>query len=222
MKAFAVEFPLHMPGLTYSRYLLFHGRQYARSPHVRQRLPMFGDAEKRPLCIVRNARGVPDVFGPEASLVVSARVKEALGPLPSVEYRRVRFARLVEYDPPPGDSAIQDHPAYEAAAATRDGLKAIFRYLPTATPEARGRVGRYFELVVPRLKDVAAEFPEARVIRCARPGTIDQENDPRLSPRLLDTYPIVWWSQTVFAEGVFRRIEPFLDRAYAAVVELEV
>jgi hypothetical protein len=227
MKAFAVEHPLHKPGMDYFHYCFFHGREAREWPHWRAGIPFFGDKEKRPLRLLHNARRIPDVFSPKSSLVVSARVRDALGELPFVEYRPVTFPRLIECDPPTlGDRSYEDNPAYRKATASeeweRDAGETLFEHFPEASAQQRESVGSYYEIVVPRLTEAAAEFPESKPIQVPRPYNIGNGNELRLCPALLKKYPVVWWSQVVFAEWAFRRIEPFLDRAYAEVVEFEV
>ena len=51
------------------------------------------------------------------------------------------------------------------------------------------------------------------------PGNIGKGNEMRVCPPLMEKYPVFWWSQTGSREWAFRRIEPFLDLAYAEVVE---
>ncbi len=227
MKAFAVEHPLHKPGIDFFHYCLFHGRQAHGWPHWRAGIPFFGDKEKRPLRLLHNARRIPDVFSPVSSLVVSARVRDALGELPFVEYRPITFPRLIECDPPtPGDHSYQDNTAYRKATASeewvREPAETLFEHFPESSAQRRESVGSYYEMVVPRLKEAGAEFPDAKLIQIPRPYTIGKGNELRLCPALLEKYPVVWWSQTLFAECAFRRIEPFLDRPYAEVVEFEV
>ena len=225
MKAFAIEAVLHKPGMTILHYKLFHGQQTRGSPY-RSGIPFFGDQEKRPLRITHNLRRIPDVFAPESSLVISARVLEAVGELPFVEYRPVSFPELIDFDVPPlGDAHWETNAALRKAAESKEwpGWPSnLFEHLPQATEEQRKSVGEFYEMVVPRLKEAVTEFPDARPIQVPRPNTIDKTNEIRICPALLQKHPVFWWSQTVFAEWAFRRIEPFLDRDYLEVVEFEV
>lgn len=225
MKAFAVEGVLHKPGMTILHYKFFHGQQTRGSPY-RAGIPFFGDQEKRPLRITHNLRGIPDVFAPESSLVISARVWEALGELPFVEYRPVSFSELIDFDVPPlGNANWENNAALRKAAKSKEWPRwpaNLFEYLPQASEEQRKSVGAFYELVVPRLTEALTEFPDAKPIQVPRPYTIDKTNEIRLCPALLQKYPVFWWSQTFFAESAFRRIEPFLDRAYLEVVEFGV
>ncbi len=223
MKAFAVEHPLHKPGMSIFHYMLFHGRQTSGFPHWRSGIPFFGDQEKRPLRITHNVRRIPDVFSPVSSLVVSAHVRDMLGALPFVEYRAVGFPELIDVEVAPlGDLSWENNPAVQKAARSKEWPRNLFEHLPQASTEQHAQVGSYYEMVVPRLKEAAAEFPDARPLRIPRRHGIDKQNELRICPAMLEKYPVVWWSQVVFVEPIFRKIEPFLDPAYAEVVEFEV
>jgi hypothetical protein len=225
MKAFAVERVLHKPGLTILHTKFFHGQQTRGSPY-RAGIPFFGDQEKRSLRITHNVRRIPDVFSPGSSLVISVRVRDALSELPFVEYRPVSFPELIDFEGPPlGDTSWENIQALREAAESQEWPgwpDNLFEYLPQALEEQRKSVGGYFEMVVARLKEAVTEFPDATPIQVPRPYTIDKTNEMRLCPALLEKYPVFWWSQIVFAEWAFRRIEPFLDRAYIEVVEFEM
>jgi hypothetical protein len=223
VKAFAVEHPLHKPGMSIYHYKLFNGQQASGTGFYRPATPFFGDKEKRPLWTRHNVRRIPEVFSPMNSLVVSRRVRDALGELPFVEYRPVTFTELVDVPVPPlGDMSWTNDPAMKKAARSKEWPSTLFDHLPEASPERCRTVGDHYEMVVPRLKEAVAEFPEAREIIIPEPYTIDKQNKLRVCPALLEKYPVFWWGQTVFAEWAFRPLEPFLDRGYAEVVEFEV
>ena len=171
-------------------------------------------------------RRIPEVFSPVSSLVISTRARDALGELPFVEYRAVRFPELIDFEVPAlGDMSWENNPALGQAAESEEWPRwpdNLFEYLPQASQELCQSVGSYYEMVVPRLKEALTEFPDAKPIVVPRPGNIGKGNEMRVCPPLIEKYPVFWWSQTVFAEWAFRRIEPFLDRAYAEVVEFEV
>jgi hypothetical protein len=222
MKAFAVEYPLHKPGVTILHYKLFNGQQ-ASGAGFRAGSAFFGDSEKRPLRIRHNIRQIPDVFVTVNLPVISRRVRDALGELPFVEYRPVSFPAPVDVPVPAlGDTSWEGYPGLKKAEKKRDWPSNLFDYLPAAQPEQCKDLKDYYEMIVPRLKEAAAEFPEAREIVIPEPYTIDKQNKLRVCPALLEKYPVFWWGQTVFAEWAFRPIEPFLDRGYAEVVEFEV
>ena len=163
MKAFAVEHPLHKPGMSILHYKLFHGQQTRGSPY-RAGIPFFGDKENRPLRITRNVRRIPEVFAPVSSLVISARVRDALGELPFVEYRAVSFPELVDFEAPAlGDTSWENNPALREAAESEEWPgwpDNLFEYLPQASEEQQMSVGSYYEMVVPHSRK---HWPSSRM-----------------------------------------------------------
>jgi hypothetical protein len=220
VNVYALEFPLHKPGVDLFHYLQFHGIQ--ASQHERVCAPVMGDPHTA-LVLVHNARSIPRIFSPQSALVVSEAVTARLPTLAHCELRPIRFQRVVDFPHfAPGSHDYKRTAAYEQAVRHSNWEERIFDYLPTADPALAATVSGYFELVPTLLKDAAGAFPAARPVRCERPCTVDRTNELLLSPELVEAFPVTWWGQYVLHERVYQAIADDLDPSYAEVVEINL
>jgi hypothetical protein len=220
MKAYAIGSILHADRISHVHYRLFHGEETVDTRWSRFKDPsLVGTA---PLCLIRNARNVPLVFAPSAGLVICENAKKSLETFPHVRLFPVRFAKVVDFPvPAPGDFSFEDTPQFKRLVAEvgyedfLDGLADV--------PELHQSLGLYYELLVPRLCDVAARYSSYKHVVCEMPTAAgSQKQILTLSPEILTDYPITQWGYDVFNEEAFARIKAYLDWDYFEVVELEV
>ena len=97
-----------------------------------------------------------------------------------------------------------------------------FLYLLPDLPELHGSLPCYYELILPRLSDVAVYYPSLKTVICEMEKASSRREELTLSTKLLRDYPMVWWSYCVFSEAVFGRIAPHLNTDYFEIAELTV
>lgn len=168
-----------------------------------------GQSDVPILKVDRDGRRVPDVFDPDGSLVVSGRTKEALSGLPHIEFKDVQFRKLADFYYPKGDLSIfNEHPHVDE--------KELLQKAPD-NPKFHALIGRHFELVIARYRDVSKNFIDGIPVRLRQGRTIRDENPEYVASKaMLAEYPIHWPTQVgiIFSEPAFIAIKPFLDADY--------
>ena len=161
---------------------------------------------------------MPEVFSPVGNLVVSDRVKELLHWVPNVEFLRVEFGKLTSI--PYAAGQVTARCGHLDPLATTPEL--FFDRLPDE-PALRANVGKYFEVVSPRISDVQGDYKDLREFRCQFTKTVVHADlDLLFSRRLLTDYPIIWQFKVILADRVFEIVSPFVNWDYYEVQEVVV
>lgn len=234
MKAIYLYPMLSAPHVSLFEVNLFHGRQCRREPYRRSQRYTWGEELNHPLYLVRDGSHVPDVFMPaneSRTLVVSEKVKRQLEGLPKVGFFPVHFVKLVD------GSSVPAEQRTSFANANR-----VLRRLPHV-PALHARLESYYELIFPihTFEAVAWEDPLEDYRFTTRPvigyEMLDDEHyllddedtkshetyvDIDLSPAFLQDNPILWRYAPLFSEQAFALIEPYLERRYWGMSEVEV
>ena len=219
MIAYVVGKSLHAPAMDFFHYLMFHGQEVEEEPYCRAKGSFLGDDYSKQPYLVRNANEVPQVFEPHL-LVVSEEVMNRLRDMPHVAFNPVCFHKVVDFPVyRPGDFSFKQDEEFQKVLAGGK-IEEFLDRLPDV-PAIHGSLGRYYELVVARLRDLAPRY-SVRPIKCVMPMAVGWQEEFLLSAELLNDYPIVWSGWTVFNAEAFARISPFLDRDYFEVAEIEV
>lgn len=157
------------------------------------------------LKIVRDGNRIPDVTKPEGNFVVSQAVKSSLGSLPNVIFNNTSFCRLVNFYIPKNDMrCYSTNPNFNPRRA-----------LEKAKDDRKFHVGvgPYFELVVPRHRDIQSKFGQRKTITI-RPSQwrVDESSIFEIAPNMMVEYPIQWLDgRFIFSHTAFEKISPFID-----------
>lgn len=221
MKAYATRKLLHKPEIDFFHYLMFHGKEIDEEPFGRKAGPCLGDEVFEQANLVRNVQQIPHVFEPGCHFVVSEEVKDRLCNISHVAFLPVCFHKVVDFPTwRPGDFSFEQNPEFQRVLKNAK-IEELLHRLPDV-PSLHGTLGRYYELVVARLSDIAPRYGSVQTFDCVIPMAVGWRQELQLSQDLLRDYPIVWSGHTVFNEQAFELISPYLDRDYFGVVELSV
>jgi hypothetical protein len=193
--------------ISHFHYYMFHGMW--DSGNLKTVDPQSGEER---INLMRNCHVVPPIVQIHSDLYVSARVKAKLDDVPGVTFQRVNFTRLVDYPWAKGDFSFFKTPIFQAVKELHwDEFFDDFHRKLADIPEYHQSIEPYYKLeYTPHF--MAEELdPDARRfrigIRESNAGTVRI----RLSPRMMQQYPITWDMMHFFAEEVFRRIEADFD-----------
>ncbi|SRR5260370_26925755 len=215
MNAFALGTFTSSARIKAFHYVMFHGRYDADAPDHPTSHDLSTDMSRH-IPISRNGTTIPDIFEPRA-LVISHAVARKMESFPNVGFRPVIFTKLVDYPYRAGDfSFYEDNTPQVFAHAGK-----FLNRLPDV-PELHKRAGKYFEMIVPRLQDIAPRYDDTTDFKIQVPGSALYERTAALSKTLLRDYPAVWKGYNIFSEEVFAVLKPHIDWDYFAVVEISV
>ena len=192
--------------------LMFHGealRHGAERPGASYNL--LEDDLRLPLWLVKNVYDVSPIFCPGIDLIVSQEVREELERFEFIVFLEVKYEKLFDVPYSKGVDYYHllepDYPetlfdAYDHDASLAD------------------KIGRRFEMVVPRLSHVIGRYQDKVKISVRCPGCAVLKTEMSLS--MLDEFPIVWESGFVMNDEAYSVIEGYIDRDYFDCYELEV
>lgn len=210
------------PRLSSFHVHMFHGKatRGGKPLHVSRDVWYSNDC-RIPLEIVRAGNYVPDVFE-SRHWVVSEAVKERLNWVPSIEFLPVSFVKLVEFPVhAPGDFSWYDaNDTYRRRDAT-----VLLEKLPDV-PAYHESVGSYYELLAPRICDIAHSFPSTRTVEFH--GLRDPEEpdddmyDCDISEQMLDRFPMLISAAHVLRDDVYQAVRQFVDWEYFLHDEVEL
>jgi hypothetical protein len=148
------------------------------------------------------------VFAPEYELVVSSVARAVLLDVPEIEFERVIFQRLFSYPYRAGDFSFWDDlPDYNRQQKFFDKQKNV--------PQLHSRVGDFFELVAPPIKDIRNRFHGLRDVAIEiDPKKSGQPLKLSLSVELLDRIPVFKVGGFIMRDDVFVKLAPFIDWTY--------
>jgi hypothetical protein len=197
---------------------MFHGDEI-NGPDQSSNAHLLGDDLSQPLRLIRTGRIVPHVFSPSVTLVVSADVREKLETLPHIDFLPVVFEKLVDYQFRAGDFSYFDLPAFRRNPAEANP-ETLLQRLPDI-PELHSQIGSYYEVVVPRLGDIADNYTNLKHFSVKLEHCIGKvECD--LSAEIIYAYPIVWRYANIFSEEAFALVSPFIDWDYFSTATIEL
>jgi len=182
-------------------YFMFHGtarRHGAKHPLTDYAL---GDVLEHPVSVTKNVYEISLVFQPATNLIASEFVAGQLAALPNVELLEVKYEKLFWT---PYEKGRFDHEAFE----DEDELLGREKHDPSLTED----IGRYFEVIVARLSDVAQHFDGLVPVRLNRPGR--HPVDVEVSDKLLEEHPMLWWHGILLAGPAAEIVLPHLDQDY--------
>jgi hypothetical protein len=200
-------------------YHMFHGKTIPIESGETSYSHLMGDDLSQPVRIIRNGWRIPDISSPSGSLIVSGRVKELLHGVPNVAFLPVIFEKLVDYPYHAGDFSYFDTPQFRANPAKANPATLLERL--SDAHELHRRTESYYELVIPRLRDVSLDHKalkeySVKLQHCMNPVELE------ISATVIQSSPIVWWDATVFHESVFSKIEPYFDWDYFSKATLDL
>jgi hypothetical protein len=168
-----------------------------------------------PLNVSHTICNVANIFCPGRHLVLSQSIADRLSFVQNIRLRPIRFKRLVDIDWQKGDLSFFE-------TWNNPDPRRLLRMQPDVK-DYHERIGNYFELHTYRLSDVVERFGSTQEI-AIETGTPPLEKTEliRLSPALLDEFPIIWWSSLIFREDVFHLVDQELDRDFFIVREYEL
>src|SRR5262245_49028778 len=113
---------------------------------------------RTPLRIYRIGTWAPEIFSPRVNLIVSEKVRDALHGFESIDFLKVTFASLIDYQVPDGDVlAVRDAPTRVDPLDNRNILRTRAN-----VPSLRQKVGNRYELLMPRVADIRNQYPDVR------------------------------------------------------------
>lgn len=213
-----------MPGRLYSidtftssdriyefHYLMFHGLSRQLDATGEESIHRFGGDLSVPARLKSNAYNIPDISIRSTNLIVSDRVREAIGQRPNVSFCRVIFEKMIHYPYRPGDFSYYNTPEFLRNPNKYDP-KSLFDRLPHR-PDLVAAVGPYWEVVVPVLSSVAGSYKPTFQLRC-EPSDIDGEIELDLSADLLKDYCMFWCECNFFDSSIYEAIRSYVNLDY--------
>jgi len=202
-------------------YYMFHGKD----ERVDVDLPEspshhLGEDLSLPVLCTRNVYGMPHVFKPSTSLIVSLAVRNVLGVLPHVVYLQVKFKKLVNYTYWAGNFSYFDRAEFLRDPYAQDPETLLDR-LPDV-PALHKQIGEYFEIVTANHMDILSEFPNRDALEFTYPYLGgDEPGMLEVSQDMLKEYPILWADcGIILTESIYGRLDRYIDRDYFNVTEI--
>jgi hypothetical protein len=189
-------------------YAMFHGGEVEPLRRIEP-----GVAPAAPLRLWKNVHRIAPLFQPELRWVVSDDVKTALAGLPHIDFLGVQFTRLFDYPYRAKDFSHWD------GRQTWYEIEPIIEDAPH-DPSLVDRIGRFWEVLVPRHMDVHKKYKDLKRFHFDIPRQEDVDVD--LSAKMLENYPILWDGPHILSEAAYSRVEPFIDWDYFLRWEGEV
>ncbi|WP_254510023.1 hypothetical protein [Anatilimnocola floriformis] len=183
----------------------FHGTADRGGKRPNSQNSQLANAVDRPLQLHKNIFEIADVFSPEFKLVVSAKVRDVFHDLPEVAFAPVHFKTLYEIPFRAGDFSFYK---------TIGDFFAIERFIDRQVdkPALHEKIGDYFELVAPPVRDFAARYP--LITASVDIGELDDLTEILICPQLLNDVPIYSQGKLVMSDAAYRRLSPFINWTY--------
>ncbi len=179
---------------------------------------------RSPLELVHSKQLLPDIFQPAENLVVSEAVVDSLNGLHRLAFLPVVFEKLVDFYFEKGVPVDFSFKVYDPDVGEMHGAGNYLLSLPD-DPDAHEVVPPFFEILVPKDHELTEHYENIKRVEIGvEPPECDL--DPlglRYSQEMLEEHSIIRSSiYPVFSPQAFSLIEPFLDRDYFHITEVDL
>jgi len=178
-----------------------------------------GDDLSDPILYTCNAFHTPDIAMPALNFMVSARIQSSLSGLPGLGFGKVILEKVIDLPYSAGDFSFYDRADFRRDPPRHD-FKNIFRRWKDR-PDLHAVVGPRFEVVTSVETELAASYPEAKLVDLPDPcGDADPTPTPMSERMITENSLVGTMTGTAVVAEAFHKIDRFLDRDYFAVAEV--